>query len=97
MVGKVRISADVRRRGSDLRTAADIKPEYNFVDEAAKILLEMYPDSRLLPRPGPNAQPRCWIGVLNRPEAAPRRRLHLLAALISRRSTNRAQMVQPSL
>lgn len=34
---KVRISADVRRRGSDLRTAADVKQEYKFVDEAAKI------------------------------------------------------------
>lgn len=34
---KVRISGDVQRRGSDLWTAAHVKPEYKFVDEAAKI------------------------------------------------------------
>lgn len=34
---KVRISGDVQLHGSDLRTAADVKPEYKFVDEAAKM------------------------------------------------------------
>lgn len=40
---KVRISGDVQPRGSDLRTAADIKPEYKFVDEAAKMSVREVP------------------------------------------------------